>query len=61
MVHFINLLELAEEREIDREVEGQVETEVILYQQQQRGNFRVEDQKGDIKVRGAGQKVFLIR
>lgn len=57
---FINLLELADGGTIDNEQDevGQVETEVELYQQQQRGNFRVEDQKGDIKVRGAGQKVF---
>lgn len=56
---FIKLLESAEGTEVERDQEeGQVETEVELYQQQQRGNFRVEDQKGDRKVRGAGQKVF---
>lgn len=57
---FINLLKVAEAESVDTEKEDacQVEAEVKLYQQLQRGEFGVEDQKAEVKVRGAGQKVF---
>lgn len=38
--------------------EDRSELEVVLYQQQQRGNYYVDDQSGNVKVRGAGQKIF---
>ncbi len=56
---FINLLTLQQsgytKDDIDEEIS---DLEVNLFQQQQRENFFVDDQTGNKKVRGAGQKIF---
>lgn len=54
---FVNLLDMQENRKIDYE-NVDIKIEVELYQQQQKGVYRVEDKKGTVSLRGSAQKVF---
>lgn len=44
-----------------KEISSGMDEEVKFYQRQEGGNYRVEDQEGSSKTRGAAQKVLQIK
>lgn len=54
---FVNILDL-QEGALEYEDETDSELEIKFYQNQQKGDYRVEDANGNVKVRGAAHRVF---